>query len=149
VGLNLIYHYFHVGSNRFNRVHKLYVFIGSHLYFTNWIKLYYYALKYSRVECFALPKELGSHGSAVNNTVRQLAGAIGTAVVIKVYTVQATSHASELSMENETITTIQLEALASIFGSSDAYVFMLILSFVALIVTCFMPKKTTIQTSQS
>jgi hypothetical protein len=33
----------------------------------------------------ALPRELGSHGSAVNNTVRQLAGAIGTAVVITVY----------------------------------------------------------------
>ena len=97
----------------------------------------------------ALPRELGSHGSAVNNTVRQLAGAIGTAVVITVYTIQATSHASELSMKNETITTIQLEALASIFGSSDAYVFMLVLSFVALIVACFMPKKTIIQKSQS
>ena len=65
------------------------------------------------------------------------------------YTIQATSHASELSMENETITTKQLEALASIFGSSDAYVFMLILSFVALIVACFMPKKTIIQKGQS
>ena len=97
----------------------------------------------------ALPRELGSHGSAVNNTVRQLAGAIGTAVVITVYTIQATSHASQLSMENESISAKQLEALASIFGSSDAYVFMLVLSFVALIVACFMPKKTTIQKSQS
>jgi hypothetical protein len=67
--------------------------------------------------------------------------AIGTAVVITVYTMQATSHASELSMENENITAIQLEALASILGSSDAYVFMLALSFVALIIACFMPKK--------
>ena len=89
----------------------------------------------------ALPRELGSHGSAVNNTVRQLAGAIGTAVVITVYTIQATSHASQLSMANENISAKQLEALASIFGSSDAYVFMLVLSFVALIVVCFMPKK--------
>ena len=97
----------------------------------------------------ALPRELGSHGSAVNNTVRQLAGAIGTAVVITVYTIQATSHASQLSMENEYISAKQLEALASIFGSSDAYVFMLVLSFVALIVACFMPKKTANQKSQS
>jgi pyrroline-5-carboxylate reductase len=44
-------------------------------------------------------------------------------------------------MENENITAIQLEALASILGSSDAYVFMLALSFVALIIACFMPKK--------
>ncbi len=60
----------------------------------------------------ALPRELGSHGSAVNNTVRQLAGAIGTAVVITVYTIQANSHASELSMENENITSIQLSEIS-------------------------------------
>lgn len=97
----------------------------------------------------ALPRELGSHGSAVNNTVRQLAGAIGTAVVITVYTIQATSHASQLSMENENISAKQLAELTSIFGSSDAYVFMLAFSFVALIVACFMPKKAVIQKSQS
>jgi hypothetical protein len=76
----------------------------------------------------ALPRELGSHGSAVNNTIRQLSGAIGTAVVITVFTMQATSHASELS--------------------SDAYVFMLSLSFVALIIACFMPKKAAIKKSE-
>ncbi|MCQ6282300.1 DHA2 family efflux MFS transporter permease subunit [Bacillus sp. EB600] len=108
----------------------------------------------------ALPRELGSHGSAVNNTVRQLAGAIGTAVVITVYTIQSTSHASELSIENVNISAVQLAKLASIFGSSDAYLFMLVLSFVALIVTFFMPakktgkqknkgKKTVIQQSES
>ncbi|MGE6258400.1 DHA2 family efflux MFS transporter permease subunit [Heyndrickxia sporothermodurans] len=89
----------------------------------------------------ALPRELGSHGSAVNNTVRQLAGAIGTAVVITVYTIQATSHATELSIENGNISAIKLEKLASIFGSSDAYIFMLVLSIVALIFVCLMPKK--------
>ncbi len=97
----------------------------------------------------ALPRELGSHGSAVNNTVRQLAGAIGTAVVITVYTIQATSHAAELSMENENISSTNVAKLSSIFGSSDAYVFMLVLSFVALISAFFMPKKTAIQKSQS
>ncbi|WP_338448392.1 DHA2 family efflux MFS transporter permease subunit [Niallia oryzisoli] len=91
----------------------------------------------------ALPRELGSHGSAVNNTVRQLAGAIGTAVVITVYTVQATSHAYQLSMENENISAMQLEKLASILGSSNAYIFMLVLSFVAFILACFMPAKKT------
>lgn len=96
----------------------------------------------------ALPRELGSHGSAVNNTVRQLAGAIGTAVVITAYTIQAASHASELSIENTNMTATQLNTLASIFGSSDAYLFMLVLSFVALIVTFFMPKKMVTQKRQ-
>ena len=97
----------------------------------------------------ALPRELGSHGSAVNNTIRQLAGAIGTAVVITVYTIQATSYASELSMENGNISAMQLAKLSSIFSASDAYVFMLFLSFVALIFACFMPKKVAIQKCES
>ncbi|MEK4922737.1 DHA2 family efflux MFS transporter permease subunit [Cytobacillus sp. FSL R5-0569] len=87
----------------------------------------------------ALPRELGSHGSAVNNTIRQLAGAIGTAVVITIYTIQSTSYAQELSLENGHISAVQLAKLASIFGSSSAYIFMLVLSFAALILACFMP----------
>ncbi|MGQ3378384.1 DHA2 family efflux MFS transporter permease subunit [Priestia endophytica] len=89
----------------------------------------------------ALPRELGSHGSAVNNTVRQLAGAIGTAVVVTVYTIQATSRATELSTENANMAAMQLAKLSSIYGSSDAYMFMLVLSFVALIFATLMPKK--------
>lgn len=96
----------------------------------------------------ALPRELGSHGSAVNNTIRQLAGAIGTAVVVTIYTIQSTSHASELSMEKGNISATQLAKLASIFGSGDAYVFMLVLSFVAFIFVCMMPKKAATQKSE-
>jgi len=96
----------------------------------------------------ALPRELGSHGSAVNNTIRQLAGAIGTAVIVTVYTIQSTSYASELSMENGNISATQLAKLASIFGSGDAYVFMLVLSFVAFIFVCMMPKKAAIPKSE-
>ncbi|WP_026567155.1 DHA2 family efflux MFS transporter permease subunit [Bacillus sp. UNC41MFS5] len=96
----------------------------------------------------ALPRELGSHGSAVNNTVRQLAGAIGTAVVVTVYTIQAKSHATEISMENGGMTKMELSKLASIYGASDAYIFMLVLGFVALIVAFFMPKKAAIQESE-
>lgn len=76
----------------------------------------------------ALPRELGSHGSAINNTVRQLAGAIGTAVIITIYTIQATAHASAL-------------AEAPIFAASAAYKFMFIISIIALILTLFVPKK--------
>ncbi|WP_050616439.1 DHA2 family efflux MFS transporter permease subunit [Bacillus testis] len=89
----------------------------------------------------ALPRELGSHGSAVNNTVRQLAGAIGTAVVITIFTIQSTSHATELAAEHRHMPAIQLAKSASILGSGDAYLFMFVLSFVALIFVCFMPKK--------
>lgn len=89
----------------------------------------------------ALPKQLGMHGSAVNNTVRQIAGAIGTAVVITIYTVQATSHAATVMQENPSTTAELLKSLASILGASDAYYFMMILAIVALVITLFMPMK--------
>ncbi|MEI8588244.1 MFS transporter, partial [Acinetobacter baumannii] len=49
------------------------------------------------------------------------------------------SYASELSKEN--MTAGKLESLASIFGSSSAYVFMLVLSLATLILVFFVPKK--------
>ncbi|GGH21542.1 DHA2 family efflux MFS transporter permease subunit [Paenibacillus segetis] len=95
----------------------------------------------------ALPKQLGMHGSAVNNTIRQIAGAIGTAVVITIYTAQATSHAASVMQSNPSTTPELLKTLASILGASDAYYFMMILAVVALVITLFMPmkKKTTIK----
>jgi len=81
----------------------------------------------------SLPKQLGTHGSAVNNTVRQIAGAIGTAVVITIYTTQSANHA--VQMPNATAQTL------SMLGSNDAYYFMTILSIAALVLTFFMPKK--------
>lgn len=89
----------------------------------------------------ALPKQLGTHGTAVNNTVRQIAGAIGTAVVITIYTVQATSHATTLMQNNPSATPEILKSLTSILGASDAYYFMMILSIAAFVITLFMPTK--------
>ncbi|WP_339318257.1 DHA2 family efflux MFS transporter permease subunit [Paenibacillus sp. FSL R10-2734] len=92
----------------------------------------------------ALPKQLGTHGTAVNNTVRQIAGAIGTAVVITIYTVQATSHAATVMQNNPSTTPEILKSLASILGAGDAYYFMMILSIAALVITLFMPMKSKI-----
>ena len=89
----------------------------------------------------ALPKQLGSHGSAVVNTVRQLAGAIGTAVVVTIYTAQVTNHTSEITNENPSASIGQIESLSSILGSGDAYFFMMTLAVAALFLTLFMPKK--------
>ena len=89
----------------------------------------------------ALPKELGTHGSAVNNTVRQLAGAIGTAVIVTIYTAQATSHAETVVVENPSATADMISSLASMLGSGDAYYFMTILGVMALVLTLVLPKK--------
>lgn len=69
----------------------------------------------------ALPRELASHGSAVNNTVRQLAGAIGTAVIVTLYAMQLTIGASFVE------------------AASATYVYMLIVAIMGLIVVLFVP----------
>lgn len=89
----------------------------------------------------ALPRQLGTHGSAVNNTVRQIAGAIGTAVVVTIYTAQATKHALDIQTAQPSSSPEQIASMSSIFGSSDAYFFMMILAIAALLLTLFMPKK--------
>jgi EmrB/QacA subfamily drug resistance transporter len=55
-----------------------------------------------------LPLHLGSHGSAMSNTVRQIAGSIGTALLVTIMTSRTTIHLgdySNLISENNTIIT--------------------------------------------
>lgn len=89
----------------------------------------------------ALPKTLVTHGTAVNNTLRQIAGAIGSAVVITIFTAQTTNHAKTLLAETPNTTAEGIRTLASILGSSDAYYFMTILAILAFVLTLFVPSK--------
>lgn len=84
----------------------------------------------------ALPQNLITHGSAVNNTIRQIAGAIGTAVVITIYSTGAASHAGDLISQG---ITQGISALSSIFATNSAYYFMTILAVIALVTTFFTP----------
>jgi len=93
----------------------------------------------------ALPKTLITHGTAVNNTLRQISGAIGAAVVITIFTAQTTSHAKSLLVETPNATAEMVRTLASILGSSDAYYFMTILAIIAFILTLFVPSKKMMQ----
>ncbi len=65
----------------------------------------------------ALPKELASHGSAINNTIRQLAGAIGTAVIVTIYSIQLTKVSIETS-----------EGYAT--AANTSYFFMFVVAFI-------------------
>lgn len=77
----------------------------------------------------SLPKELVSHGSAINNTIRQLAGAVGTAVIMTIYTIQLVN----VSLESNT---------GYISAASNTYFYMFVISMIAFIITWFTPKKT-------
>ncbi|MBO0959312.1 DHA2 family efflux MFS transporter permease subunit [Neobacillus sp. MM2021_6] len=89
----------------------------------------------------ALPKHLHSHGSAVSNTVRQVAGSIGIALVVTIMTSRAKSHATELIHSGHMQSKSQLMMESSILGTSDAYIFTVILVIIAFLVTLLMPRK--------
>jgi MFS transporter, DHA2 family, lincomycin resistance protein len=76
----------------------------------------------------ALPRALASHGSAVNNTARQLSGAIGTAVIVTIYSMQLI-----IDTNNETA--------GYAVAASDTYVYMLIVAVIALLFVLFIPSK--------
>lgn len=77
----------------------------------------------------------------MNNTLRQISGAIGVAVVITIFTAQTTNHAKTLLAAKPNASSEAIRTLASILGSSDAYYFMTILAISAFIVTLFVPSK--------
>ncbi|WP_081835477.1 MFS transporter [Carnobacterium jeotgali] len=86
----------------------------------------------------ALPIDLINHGTAVNNTVRQIAGAVGTAVVITIYSSKATLYAGDLAAQG---ITENIKSLTSIFAASKAYYFMTILAILAMVLTFLTPLK--------
>ena len=89
----------------------------------------------------ALPKQLNAHGSAVTNTVRQVAGAIGTALVVTVMTTSTTNHAEKLMQAGGVLSKSQIIKESSIIGASDAYMFTLIIAILAFLVTLTMPNR--------
>lgn len=97
----------------------------------------------------SLPSKFNSHGSAVTNTVRQVAGSVGTALIVTIFTARTTKHATELMASNQGVSKAQITTQASILGTNDAYMFMFVLGIIALIVTIFMPKEQKIQDEES
>ena len=103
-----------------------------------------------------LPQHLISHGTALSNTMRQVAGSIGTAILVTIVTQQTTEH---LSNYTNTLTTNndffsrQLSQLGTsgimslyakaittptIDGSNDAFLFATLLGLVALLLSFFL-----------
>ena len=113
----------------------------------------------------ALPARLISHGNAFVNTMRQLAGSIGTAILVTVMTTQTTNHVASFGEElDKTNPMVQdhmrelaqqfggeqgamkvllqyVNKLASVEGINDAFIIATIISLVALILSFFLQSK--------
>ncbi|HHA6320523.1 TPA: DHA2 family efflux MFS transporter permease subunit [Staphylococcus aureus] len=110
----------------------------------------------------ALPGRLASHGNAFLNTMRQLAGSIGTAILVTVMTTQTTQHLSAFGEElDKTNPVVQdhmrelasqyggqegamkvllqfVNKLATVEGINDAFIVATIFSVIALILYLFL-----------
>ncbi|HDP2171202.1 TPA: DHA2 family efflux MFS transporter permease subunit [Staphylococcus aureus] len=110
----------------------------------------------------ALPGLLASHGNAFLNTMRQLAGSIGTAILVTVMTTQTTQHLSAFGEElDKTNPVVQdhmrelasqyggqegamkvllqfVNKLATVEGINDAFIVATIFSIIALILCLFL-----------
>ncbi|HCY7109827.1 TPA: DHA2 family efflux MFS transporter permease subunit [Staphylococcus aureus] len=110
----------------------------------------------------ALPGRLASHGNAFLNTMRQLAGSIGTAILVTVMTSQTTQHLSAFGEElDKTNPVVQdhmrelasqyggqegamkvllqfVNKLATVEGINDAFIVATIFSIIALILCLFL-----------
>ncbi len=110
----------------------------------------------------ALPGRLASHGNAFLNTMRQLAGSIGTAILVTVMITQTTQHLSAFGEElDKTNPVVQdhmrelasqyggqegamkvllqfVNKLATVEGINDAFIVATIFSIIALILCLFL-----------
>lgn len=113
----------------------------------------------------ALPARLIPHGNALSNTLRQLAGSIGTALLVTVMSTQTTQHVGSASQDldktnpfikdrlqemaqqlgDEHMATQQIlqfvKQLASIQGVDSAFIIATIISLIAFILSFFLKGK--------
>ncbi|WP_230162604.1 DHA2 family efflux MFS transporter permease subunit [Peribacillus sp. Bi96] len=88
-----------------------------------------------------LPSSLYAHGTAISNTIRQVAGAIGTALLVTVMTNSTTNHLQDLvtgGAQGETQQHMVMEA--SIQGINDAYFVILIIGIFSLLLSFFIKR---------
>ncbi|MFD1849295.1 MDR family MFS transporter [Oceanobacillus bengalensis] len=93
-----------------------------------------------------LPRRFYPHGTAMNNTLNQVSGAIGTALIITIMSTREANYASQLTAEVTGQMTTSLEqhiALESMLGGiNDAFLISAIIAVVAFILAFFIKRAT-------
>lgn len=113
----------------------------------------------------ALPLRMIPHGNAISNTIRQLAGSIGTAILVTVMTQQTTAHLGDISNQLDKtnpalmnsmsqigqqmgssnlgtqVVMGQIQKMATINGINDAFWVATALSFLAFVLAFFLKGK--------
>lgn len=88
------------------------------------------------------PSRLHAHGTAISNTVKQVAGAVGTSLLVTVMTDQTKSHLADMVAAGGTTVAAQKDMIveASILGINDAYVVIIGIGIIGLILSFFIKR---------
>ncbi|MCD1260389.1 DHA2 family efflux MFS transporter permease subunit [Paenibacillus athensensis] len=90
-----------------------------------------------------LPARLNAHGTAISNTIKQVAGAIGTSLLVTVMTTRTKSHLTEMMTSAGANANKQhLLQEATIQGINDAYLVIIAIGVIGLILSFFIRKVT-------
>lgn len=88
-----------------------------------------------------LPSKLNAHGTAISNTTRQVAGAVGTSLLVTVMTSRTTVHMKEMLTSGGTQGTKEHMIMeASIQGINDAYLVIVGIGVLGLLLSFFIKK---------
>src|SRR5690625_1229149 len=97
-----------------------------------------------------LPMRANAHGTAMNNTLQQVSGAIGTAVLLTIMTARSTNAGTELAekaMKGEIEPSYPFEYLAMLDGINFSFFISTLVAVIAVILAFFI-KRPTIQPEQ-
>ncbi|WP_050615040.1 MDR family MFS transporter [Bacillus testis] len=87
----------------------------------------------------SLPNSLISHGTAVNNTLRTVAGSVGTAILVTIMTNVTESHSPDASLAvTNKASYMKKMADAAVDGINGSFIFTFVLCMLALLMTFFL-----------
>lgn len=89
-----------------------------------------------------LPQQLNAHGTAISNTIRQVAGAVGTSLLVTVMSDRTKSHLQDMipTAATKGLTQGQLIKEATIQGINDAYFVIVGIGIIGLLLSLFIKK---------
>ena len=88
-----------------------------------------------------LPARLNAHGTAISNTIKQVAGAIGTSLLITVMTTSTKTHLQDMIAAGGSGTKEHMMMEASIQGINDAYLVIIGIGVVGLLLSFFIKRR--------
>lgn len=88
-----------------------------------------------------LPSSLNAHGTAISNTIRQVAGAVGTSLLVTVMTDRTKTHLTNMmSTATSAVNQKQMILEATIEGINDAYVVIIGIAVIGLLLSFFIKR---------